>query len=309
MKKAFTLIELLVVIGIIAVLMGVLLSALSGTSDAALNAQCLSNMKNLATAAQAYGSAKGHFPLAGSVEKSGVQVSVGNNGSVKRNYWELPGWISWNSKGAYDSSPKSHVASADWFVSAYNTEHTVREHCYTNAALWKYIAGNSEVFRCPVHAIWARKKLGPQGQTPPAWSYVMNSYFGWDSSQGQRPKPESWYGIEYTQLKHAERRLLLAELPFAGYEGADIDTSSGSGTVNDCTLQYRDKDGGETIGFNHTAGKRDKCAHLVFADGHTETILLPKKGADRNNLRELTKWLCEGKDVSFNGDRYEELDN
>jgi len=62
---AFTLIELLVVIAIMAVLMGLLVPALGLARESTKSAACLSNLKQMATAAQAY--ANGHdqsYPLA-----------------------------------------------------------------------------------------------------------------------------------------------------------------------------------------------------------------------------------------------------
>ncbi len=55
MKKAFTLIELLVVIAIIAILAAILFPVFAQAKEAAKKTQCLSNVKNLATAAQLYG--------------------------------------------------------------------------------------------------------------------------------------------------------------------------------------------------------------------------------------------------------------
>ena len=46
-KKGFTLLELLIVIGIIAVLGGVMLAQFSGSTDSALAATCMNNMRTL----------------------------------------------------------------------------------------------------------------------------------------------------------------------------------------------------------------------------------------------------------------------
>ena len=318
MKKAFSLVELLVVIGIIAVLAGVLVASLGGSTDSARAAHCLSNMKNLANACQTALMRDGYYPLASSFEY--VSLEARNNG-VKSTYNERKGWIGWNSDGAYRNGPTSKKASSSWFVSAYSTEgdadaiETAR-NCITNGSTASALSFNTQLYVCPDH-IKAAKSEG----LVPNWSYVMNGYFKWDSSRGSKYKSDKFVGRYRDNVTRPDRVLLLAELPFKG-DLVDFTMSSSSSTDNDAVLQYakpgtvkskgvtgspgESEYGNETIGFNHKTAKR-WCAHVAFADGHCEKLLAPKDGS--GNLRELTSWLCEGVDFSFDGKNYRKLDD
>ena len=296
MKKAFSLIELLVVIGILAILMGVLVVTTSGGTESARAARCLTNMRSLATACNTAALSRSTYPLAGSAEIKKESGGV----------WESKGWISWDSRDAYpNGSAPAHKAGIDWFTSAYCDKVDVRLYALTNGAIWKSVSGNSDIFVCPAHRR-SMKSLNP------IWSYVMNERFGYDRTLGRYPLRS--VGIEYGKLSRADRTLMFAEMQFLANDKIEVNTDSQAGIKNDCTLQYGQK---EVIGCNHPNGKLGLCAHVAFADCHVEKLTIPAtKGSrgwslalGRSDIEDLTKWLCEGKDVTYSSSskKYEEF--
>ena len=298
MKKAFTLIELLVVIGIIAILAGVLIASLSGGTESARAARCLTNMKNLANACSAYALSCEHYPLAGSVEKKRPVVG---GGSVSFEYEELTGWVSWDSKSASYPAPNS-IAESGWFTSTYNTDLDTRLHALKNGSIWRGVSANEDVYVCPVHAKLMRRNN-------PIWSYVMNEEFGYADNL-EIPKGAKYYGRSYNSIKRADRTLLFSELQFLTVNGQTPNVSASAGYENDCTLQYKKYD--EVIGVNHPFGKKGLCAPLAFADGHVEKLAIPASYSSDGwridcELKDLTELLCKGKDFERSGSTYREL--
>jgi prepilin-type processing-associated H-X9-DG protein/prepilin-type N-terminal cleavage/methylation domain-containing protein len=76
-RTAFTLVELLVVIGIIALLIGILLPALSRARDTSKRVLCLSNLRQMAIASQTYvTNYKGYYPIANWVTWTGTSTTT-----------------------------------------------------------------------------------------------------------------------------------------------------------------------------------------------------------------------------------------
>lgn len=305
----FTLIEMIVVIGIIGILAGVLFASFGGATDSARAALCLSNMKGLAQAANACAMRTGNFPLAGSREAVGVVVNEGSGrASAQTRYQPQYGWISWLDEGKYDDGHGNRFATSHrggGICPFYGTGNLKDDtYAVTNGVLWTYADRNRKIYTCPEHVRYRSRKQ----KKAPLWSYVMSSKFGYDYSRGSRAiATDQSTGLWYTGLKRTDRLLMFAELPTVDPEtGSDLD--DGTEFAADCTLQYKGNVNGkaygqewggaaETIGFPHRNGKRGRCGHVAFADGHCEKLLYNNKGLSADKL---TVVLCEGLDVSFN---------
>lgn len=308
-KRGFSLVELIVVIGIIVVLAAVLIGALSGSSDSALAARCLTNMKNLASACQAYGLQTDYYPLAGSTQYFVFDRSRGKRaGRARLKYYENKGWVSWYSQGQFPMESKGGAPqTVPMYWSAEAGEGIDHEGLYaiTNGAVWRYTSGSREVYTCPVH-----KKMYGNAR----WSYLMNAYFGWNIKGGEYSYGQYQGREGFAGLAKPDRVLLFSEVPFDG-PGHWRPKPGDGGTDEDGVLQFdtcgqNSATKGETsakehIGFNHKSGRK-WYAHVVFADGHVEKIVAPTQ---ENQFYDLTKWLCTGTDYSFDGRNYREMTN
>ena len=105
LHRGFTLVELLVVIGIIATLAGIMVLSFGGATESARAANCLTNMKQLAQAANSKAMETGYYPLAGSLESIDVDEVEG-----KTLYRPMVGWISWlDNKRQYEDSNGNQI--------------------------------------------------------------------------------------------------------------------------------------------------------------------------------------------------------
>lgn len=308
-KEGFSLIELLIVIGIIAILGGVMLSQFSGSTDSALAASCMNNIRTLCNAAIANASKEEYYPSAGPYKyyKARADKQTGQP-------WQQ-GWIG-QGNGGQD-------------VSCYHDggdNGEAQHYAITNGTIWRTIDGRESAYVCPAHAKYCKNKKKPT----PAWSYAMNSFFGWDNGRtaaevyaGRRRYGDGYLKFMYSskpesRMRPPERVLLFAEIPYVdvGVQAPQWDTAANA--ANDMVLQYKadsnekakaNKAGEgttECIGFNHKSGK-NYFAHVAFADGHSVRLVMPPN-ASKDDLMNLTTWLCTGLEYNFNGTRYEKVD-
>ena len=307
-KQGFTLLELLIVIGIIAVLGGVMLAQFSGSTDSALAATCMNNMRTLCNAVMADGSRESRYPSAGPYR----YFREGQDEKDEKPWRQ--GWIGY--------------ASGNQKVSCYHDggdKGEAQYHAITNGTIWRTMSGQAGAYVCPAHTKYCKQKKYPT----PSWSYAMNSYFGWDNGSvaadieiGRRSYGNGYVSFSYTSKPKSRKRplekvLLFAEIPYVENGVQKPECSTAAGKENDAILQYppaseenkkanKASDGaGEIIGFNHKSGKF-YCAHVAFADGHCVKLVLPDR-ASADNLKELTTWLCTGVEYTFTGGQYEKV--
>ena len=300
----FTLIEVMIVIGIIGILAAVLLGQFGGATESARGAECLTHMRNLANSVQNYAMAHDWYPGAGDVEY------IAMSGSDIR-YRVHKGFISrYANPDPYSRKGGASSHQSLKTVSTYCEDPEQARFCVTNGAIWMYGAKKMDEYVCPSH----KRFINSEGMTGPAWSYVMNPYFGYDYSNGSETTGGPNPYVRYSECKRPDKRLLFAELQWEDYTDIDAHESIKSDplSINDAVLQCDSDDKSdiikwtdkkEAIGFNHKVGQK-YVAHVCFADGHTERLTLPGSGS-AVELIELTKWLCQADDIQYNGRKWD----
>ncbi len=302
-KSAFSLIEMLIVIGIIGVLSAVMLGLMGGSSNAARATQCMTNMRGLAVAVLNYAmqNEDGNFPVAGSFKWT--------NHEAHRNsrYPTRGGWISWD-KGA-----DSKTQSCPSYIMFNESSQERLRYALTNGCIWATGGMSEKTYQCPVHDEACLKA----NKRHPGWSYVMNETFYWNEPGKAFPR---WRGQSHGNIyvcandsqtpsklvqpsmvaRSPEKVLLFAEIQGLDDEKRGLRANTGDGgNKGDCVLQYQN----EVMGFNHVQSGGTLAGHVAFADGHVEKFIYPSSG----DAKQLTRWLCTGQEVSFNGSNYQSL--
>ena len=169
---AFTLVELLVVIGIIALLISILMPALSRAREQANAVKCLSNIRQVGTALYMYANEnRGYYPF-------------GARGDVV--YRE--DWIYWQ-----DTELRGPGTLVD------------------QSPIARYIGNfNPELLRCPGDDVQTHRAIFPGGTFN--YSYTMNEFFESNPTRSPAAWPEyGGKVVKLGALKNASHKVLVAE--------------------------------------------------------------------------------------------------
>ncbi|HOL87775.1 MAG TPA: type II secretion system protein [Anaerohalosphaeraceae bacterium] len=257
--KGFTLIELLVVISIIALLMGIIVPALSRVKLSAQTLICSTNLKNYGTALQGYAQDNNH--------KAPFAV-----------YW-LYSRRTLNN-GACASGCRWHYTK-DW----------------PDGSFWPYVA-DKNVHMCPTFKTYALREGCSQCGAPetttvpfnPMYSYSMNYFLGFDWETGLRITFSTAYEKEVSlKLTRVTRPAQCFAFSEENLWTLNIDNgyreNYSRAILNDNALWMAPNPGRSTdnIATYHNVNltqKNEGKANLVFVDGHVETMRgLPEEKA------------------------------
>jgi len=171
-KFGFTLIDLLVVISIIALLIGLLLPALSRARRSARITACLGNLKNISAGTENYSS------LYGGVIATGVPTEIINSNAGKR-MGTRPDWSpSWKRVFDWDTTSglQYGVMNRYWFTGL--ASYIAQED--SAKAVW------SDVFFCPDDTFYRERAYEMRSQNNPNFihriAYLMSDTAFWSPS-------------------------------------------------------------------------------------------------------------------------------
>lgn len=324
-RRAFTLVEMLVVIAIISMVAMASVTSIKSAQRQARSAKCQANMHALYNAAAAYHADKGTWPAAGAYEVYDSRSDT---------YYQFRGWVNWvlssgrsrpgdsgnlyragktaNKDGGQDASRASryyYVGTGATGSDAPGSGKINDSRVYRSideGSIFRYTDKNFSAYCCDEF----KSRYGKQAMR----SYAMNQIFG----SRRYPRNPLW---KETPSDNADRLAMFVELGRGDMKGktgkitselgsnvASGKTGSAGGSKNipsntfsdDSVWDWDTKSGsgsdggsGENIGILHKKSGT-VYGHVVFADGHLESLTLPKYDKTWKEDKEQRRSLGKG---------------
>ena len=273
-RRAFTLVELLVVIGIIALLISVLMPALTGARERSNQIKCLSNLRQIGQALMMHAQEhRNYVPTAGLIhqpEWNATPVGLKDRSKIKYKYY---------SEGGTERPLPMPAALAPYFGQNLRTDSRPNLMADMDSGPCR------ELFTCPTQgrdSIQRGSMLTDGGwQAPEIWSsYIFN----------EEPLGFARYGTyvrgqgNLNRMKHATDTMMIGDgKGRAGFPWLVLYATTNDTTLDECWMGNAGSGDRSNFDFDRHNGRMN----MVFMDCHAETVIvtqIPRRNPVRVTL-------------------------